>query len=71
MTVEPKQRGRLVAIFTGAISIIVGLLYLAMIVLLDSRGPLQPPPPEALGLLSQPTSLSLTAADQAPGLGGS
>jgi hypothetical protein len=45
-----QQRGRWVAIVTGAISVLVGVLYLAMIVLLDSRGPLQPPPPEALGL---------------------
>jgi hypothetical protein len=36
---------------TGAISVLIGVLYLALIVVLDSRGPLQPPPPEALGLL--------------------
>lgn len=41
-------RGRWVAIVTGAISILIGVLYLAVIVVLDSRGPLQPPPPEAL-----------------------
>ncbi|MBM5813186.1 MAG: hypothetical protein FJ062_00225 [Cyanobacteria bacterium M_DeepCast_100m_m1_067] len=41
-------RGRWVAILTGAISILIGVLYLALIVVLDSRGPLQPPPPEAL-----------------------
>lgn len=46
------RRGRWVAIVTGAISVLVGVLYLLMIVLLDSRGPLQPPPPEALGLVS-------------------
>jgi hypothetical protein len=50
MTPEPNRRGRLVAIVTGAISILVGVLYLALILVLDSRGPLQPPPPEALGL---------------------
>lgn len=44
----PSRRGRWVAIVTGAISILIGLLYLALIVVLDSRGPLQPPPPEAL-----------------------
>jgi hypothetical protein len=44
-----SRRGRWVAIVTGAISVLVGLLYLLMIVVLDSRGPLQPPPPEALG----------------------
>jgi hypothetical protein len=41
-----------VAVVTGAISVLVGLLYLLMIAVLDSRGPLQPPPPEALGLAS-------------------
>ncbi len=41
-------RGRWVAIFTGAISILIGVAYLVLITVLDSRGPLQPPPPEAL-----------------------
>ena len=45
---EP-QPGRWVAIVTGAISILIGVLYLALIAVLDSRGPLQPPPPEAMG----------------------
>lgn len=45
---SPSPRGRWVAIITGAISILIGVLYLALIVVLDSRGPLQPPPPEAL-----------------------
>ena len=47
-----ERRGRWVAIVTGALSVLVGVLYLLMIVLLDSRGPLQPPPPEALGVIS-------------------
>ncbi len=47
-----ERRGRWVAIVTGALSVLVGVLYLLMIVLLDSRGPLQPPPPEALGVVS-------------------
>jgi hypothetical protein len=50
MTPQPNQRGRLVAIFTGAVSVVIGLLYLGLMVVLDSRGPLQPPPPEALGI---------------------
>lgn len=41
-------RGRWVAIFTGALSILIGVAYLVLITVLDSRGPLQPPPPEAL-----------------------
>lgn len=49
---EPSPRGRWVAIVTGAISIAIGIAYLALITVLDLRGPLQPPPPEALGLLS-------------------
>lgn len=50
---EPtSRRGRWVAIVTGALSILIGVLYLGLIVVLDSRGPLQPPPPEALGLVS-------------------
>jgi hypothetical protein len=47
---EPSQRGRWVAIITGAISIAIAVAYLALITVLDSRGPLMPPPPEALGL---------------------
>jgi hypothetical protein len=46
---EPNPRGRWVAILTGALSILIGVVYLVLITVLDSRGPLQPPPPEALG----------------------
>lgn len=42
------QRGRWVAILTGAISVLIGVLYLLLITVLDQRGPLLPPPPEAL-----------------------
>jgi hypothetical protein len=45
---EPSQRGRWVAIVTGAISIAIAVAYLALITVLDARGPLLPPPPEAL-----------------------
>jgi hypothetical protein len=38
-----------VAIITGALSILVAVLYLGFVTLLDSRGPLRPPPPEAYG----------------------
>jgi hypothetical protein len=51
-----QRRGRWVAIITGAISVLVGLLYLLLIVMLDSRGPLQPPPPEALGISAAPVA---------------
>jgi hypothetical protein len=46
----PEPRGRWVAIVTGAISVAIAVAYLVLIAVLDSRGPLQPPPPEALGL---------------------
>ena len=36
------------AIVTGAISVAIALLYLIMITVLDARGPMMPPPPEAL-----------------------
>jgi hypothetical protein len=39
-----------VAIITGVISVLIGVLYLALIIVLDSRGAMVPPPPEALGL---------------------
>jgi hypothetical protein len=45
-----NTRGRWVAIITGAISIAIAVAYLALITVLDARGPLLPPPPEALGL---------------------
>ena len=54
-------RGRWVAIVTGAISVLIGVLYLAMIVVLDSRGPLQPPPAEALGELPVSRAPALAA----------
>jgi len=71
-----QRRGRWVAIVTGAISVLVGVLYLLLIVLLDSRGPLQPPPPEALGLAPagiEPAPLSVprgVAATGDPGAAG-
>ena len=43
-----QQRGRWIAVLTGAVSILIGLLYLGLITVLDSRGPMRPPPPEAL-----------------------
>ena len=59
--VTTSSRGRWVAIVTGAISVLIGVLYLAMIVVLDSRGPLQPPPPEAMGELPVSRSQALAA----------
>lgn len=45
-----QARGRWVAVVTGALSVLIGVAYLVLITVLDSRGPLLPPPPEALGL---------------------
>jgi hypothetical protein len=44
------RRARWVAIVTGAVSILIALLYLGFVTLLDLRGPLLPPPPEALAV---------------------
>lgn len=41
------QPGQGTAIVTGAISLILGIAYIALSVALDSRGELLPPPPEA------------------------
>ena len=43
----PKRK--ILAIVTGGISILIGILYLVLITFLDFRGPMLPPPPEALG----------------------
>jgi hypothetical protein len=64
MAEQGSRRGRWVAIITGAVSILIGVLYLGVILVLDSRGPLLPPPPEALGDLSAPAAV---AGSPAPG----
>ena len=58
---KAKAGSRGLAIVTGAISILIGVLYLLLITVLDSRGPLRPPPPEALGYVQ------LDGAASAPG----
>jgi hypothetical protein len=45
------KKGQTTAIITGAIAVILGVAYLVLVQLLDSRGTnLVPPPPEAFGL---------------------
>ena len=61
---DPSRRGRWVAIVTGAISIAIAVAYLALITVLDARGPLLPPPPEALGL-AEPAPASIALGDAA------
>ncbi len=46
---EGSPQSRWVALITGTISVVIGLVYLVLITFLDARGPMQPPPPEALG----------------------
>jgi hypothetical protein len=57
------RRSRWVAILTGALSILIGVAYLVLITVLDSRGPLQPPPPEALGVAAAAAPAAEPAAD--------
>ena len=64
-----NSRGRWVAIVTGAISIAIAVAYLALITVLDARGPLQPPPPEALGLTA-PLSAGAAVAAAGPASAG-
>lgn len=65
------ERGRWVAVITGALSVLIGVAYLVLITLLDSRGPMLPPPPEALGLtpaaVVAAASPAAAAADPPPG----
>jgi hypothetical protein len=49
-TPSSMNRGRWVAIITGALSILIGMLYLVLVTVLDRSGPLLPPPPEAFGV---------------------
>ena len=46
------NKGRIVAVITGVFSIAIGIIYLILIAILDSRGPMLPPPPEALGAVA-------------------
>ena len=65
---QPSSRGRWVAVITGAISIVIAVAYLALITVLDARGPLLPPPPEALGLAGSsaaPAEVAAAAASSA------
>ena len=48
MAAPKQQRGRWVAIITGIVSVLIGVAYLGLITVLDARGPMRPPPPEAL-----------------------
>ena len=51
------------ALATGAVSIAIGVIYLLLITVLDARGPMRPPPPEALGVAGAP-QLAVAMAPQ-------
>ncbi len=45
------ERRKLIAIVTGAISVVIALAYLGLVFLLDSRGEMLPAPVDDLGCL--------------------
>jgi hypothetical protein len=61
MADQGSGRARWVAILTGALSVLIGVAYLVLNKLLDSRGALLPPPPEALA-----GAVPVVAAGSAP-----
>jgi len=46
-----RERGKLTAVATGTIAILLGVLYLLITLILDSRGALQPAPTVEVGWL--------------------
>ena len=42
------SKKNLIALTTAFISILIGLIYLGLVFILDARGPMVPPPSEAL-----------------------
>jgi len=42
------NKKNILAVTTAFISIVIGLIYLALVFVLDFRGPMSPPPSEAL-----------------------
>ena len=64
MAAPTSSRGRWVAIVTGALSVAIGVIYLVLITVLDSRGPMLPPPPEALVGVEAASELPAATAPQ-------
>ena len=64
MAAPTSSRGRWVAIVTGALSVAIGVIYLVLITVLDSRGPMLPPPPEALVGVAAASELPVATAPQ-------
>ena len=46
------DKKKLVAVITTFISILIGVIYLALVFVLDFRGPMSPPPPPSDPLIS-------------------
>ena len=42
------SKNNFIALITAFISILIGLIYLGLVFILDARGPMLPPPSEAL-----------------------
>tara|TARA_Y100001968_G_C18887996_1_gene494796 strand:+ start:386 stop:550 length:165 start_codon:yes stop_codon:yes gene_type:complete len=45
---EIFNKKNILALITAFISIVIGLIYLALVFVLDFRGPMSPPPSDAL-----------------------
>ena len=48
---KKKNSGKILALVTGIFSIAIAFIYLALTIILDTRGPMLPPPSEALGVV--------------------
>jgi len=48
MSNDSFNKKKILALITAFISILIGLIYLALVFILDFRGPMSPPPSEAL-----------------------
>ena len=48
MNKENFNKKNILALVTAFISILIGLIYLGLVFILDFRGPMNPPPSEAL-----------------------
>ena len=46
---KPSTPKKFIALTTAAISVLIAILYLVLITVMDARGPMLPPPPEAFG----------------------
>ncbi len=63
-----QPNGRILAVITGVFSIAISLIYLILITILDARGPMLPPPQEALGVVEVVSSHSSEVVQQLYGM---